>query len=156
MDSVYAIGQDDNGNIISSPGTPQSEIDAYVSSLAHGINPGNAMGQNTQTGIGDSSPSSSVFSRIGNSIPTPASALSGIIGWVDKTIPALGKADSMVGLNPNTPGSGIGGALSFITDIPRVTTTLLGLILIIAGIFALAHGPAVQIVSGNIKEAVTS
>lgn len=36
-------------------------------------------------------------------------------------------------------------AMKFITDIPRVATTLLGLILIIAGIFALAKGPAVQI-----------
>lgn len=47
-------------------------------------------------------------------------------------------------------------AVKFITDIPRVATTVLGLILIIAGIFALARGPAVQIVSGAVKEAVTS
>ena len=47
-------------------------------------------------------------------------------------------------------------ALAFITNIPRMTTTLLGLVLIIAGIFALSRGPAVQIVGGAIKEAVIS
>lgn len=52
--------------------------------------------------------------------------------------------------------SGTSSAVKFITDIPRVATTLLGLILIIAGIFALSRGPAVQIVGGAIKEAVVS
>ena len=41
-------------------------------------------------------------------------------------------------------------AIKFITDIPRVATTLLGLILIIAGVFALAKGPAVQIMGKGI------
>lgn len=47
-------------------------------------------------------------------------------------------------------------ALAFITDIPRVATTALGLILIIAGIFALTKGPAVNIVTGAVRNAVTS
>jgi hypothetical protein len=47
-------------------------------------------------------------------------------------------------------------AVSFITDIPRVVTTLLGLVLIIAGIFALARGPAVNIVASAVREAATS
>lgn len=48
------------------------------------------------------------------------------------------------------------GALAFISDIPRVITSVLGLILIIAGIFALSRGPAVEIVGGHIKDALTS
>lgn len=47
-----------------------------------------------------------------------------------------------------------GAALGFITDIPRVVTTVLGIILIIAGIFALSKGPAVQIVGGHLADAV--
>lgn len=65
-----------------------------------------------------------------------------------------GTAFSKTGL-----GQAIGAtssALAFITDIPRVVTTLLGLILIIAGIFALAKGPAVNIVSSAVREAATS
>lgn len=53
-------------------------------------------------------------------------------------------------------GSGVGSALGFITDIPRVATSVLGLILIIAGIFALSRGPAINIVSSAIKTAATS
>ncbi len=52
--------------------------------------------------------------------------------------------------------SGTVSLLKIITDIPRMTTMALGLILIIAGIFALARGPAVQIVTGAAKEALTS
>lgn len=47
-------------------------------------------------------------------------------------------------------------ALDFITDIPRVLTALIGVILIIAGIFALAKGPAIQVVGSAIKDAATS
>lgn len=70
------------------------------------------------------------------------------------------------GLTPDAIGSVIGGvgdaakgagsAISFITDIPRVATTILGLILVIAGIFALTRGPAVNIVSNAVSKAVTS
>lgn len=52
--------------------------------------------------------------------------------------------------------SGTSAAIKFITDIPRVATTLLGLILIIAGIFALSRGPAIQIVGSAIKRGATS
>lgn len=48
------------------------------------------------------------------------------------------------------------GAIAFLTDIPRVLTSVLGLILIVAGIFALSRGPAVQVVGGHIKDALTS
>lgn len=47
-------------------------------------------------------------------------------------------------------------AVSFITDIPRVVTAILGLIMIIAGIFALSKGPAVNIVSSAVKTAAIS
>lgn len=83
------------------------------------------------------------------------------IGTVDKFLPSLGKLDSGLNMNPNDKGnivesvgdavSGTSAALKFISDIPRVTTTLLGLILIIAGIFALAKGPAVNIVSNAVS-----
>lgn len=94
----------------------------------------------------------------------PMSGLSGLAGWVDKNVPWLGALDSAAGVNPNdAPGGGVMGAVSsakaglaFITDIPRVTTTLLGLILIIAGIFALSRGPAVNIVSSAVRGAVVS
>lgn len=52
--------------------------------------------------------------------------------------------------------SGASSAIKFITDIPRVATTLLGLILVIAGIFALTRGPTVNIVTRAVTGAVTS
>ena len=68
--------------------------------------------------------------------------------------------DTITGANAGTKPppivSSTTAALNFITDIGRVTTTVLGLILIIAGIFALARGPAVQIVGGALREAATS
>jgi hypothetical protein len=74
--------------------------------------------------------------------------------------PSAASADIQSGAAGNSTTGAIltsaGSAISFITDIPRVTTTLLGLILIIAGIFALSRGPAVQIVGGALKEAATS
>lgn len=48
--------------------------------------------------------------------------------------------------------SSTGSALSFLTDIPRLVTSLLGLILIIVGLFALTRGPVVNIVSSKLKE----
>lgn len=100
----------------------------------------------------------------GSHSPTPQTGLFGLLGDVDKAIPALGALDDLFDLNPNTSGSltatdgpaaGIAAGLAFITDIPRVATTLLGLILIIAGVFALSRGPAVQIV-GAFKNSVTT
>lgn len=73
--------------------------------------------------------------------------------------------DDAVDLNPNTPGSltsstsplaSAASAIAFITDIPRVTTALIGIVLIIAGIFALTRGPAVQIVTTAARETLTS
>ncbi|MDE2019927.1 MAG: transglycosylase SLT domain-containing protein [Patescibacteria group bacterium] len=52
--------------------------------------------------------------------------------------------------------TGLGSAMTFLTDIPRVVTTVLGLIFIIVGLIALTRGPAVNIVSGALKEAATS
>lgn len=93
-----------------------------------------------------STSNTSFFGGIGNAINNATNTLMG---------PLLG--------NVGTPlGGGVGAvvnhagdivnstdkAVKFITDIPRVATTLLGLILIIAGVFALAKGPAVQIVKG--------
>ncbi len=77
-------------------------------------------------------------------------------------IPVIGAVNNALGStgNPKSVLSGglsaTGSALSFITDIPRVATTLLGLILIIAGIFALTKGPVVNIVSSAVREAATS
>lgn len=93
---------------------------------------------------------------------TPAS---GFIAWADRNIPFLGAMDDSVDLNPNTPGSltsstsplaSAASAIAFITDIPRVTTALIGIVLIIAGIFALTRGPAVQIVTTAARETLTS
>lgn len=52
--------------------------------------------------------------------------------------------------------SGTAKALGFITDLPRVATTLLGLIVLIAGIFALSKGPAIQVVGSIAKKNLTS
>lgn len=103
--------------------------------------------------------------------PPPPPSVSG----ADTTAPASDPWDDPLGLRKYLPdwanpdrGGGINiapivksaeaasSALDFITDIPRVATTLLGLILIIAGIFALTRGPAVQIVTSAVKEAATS
>lgn len=54
------------------------------------------------------------------------------------------------------PVSSLTSAFDFITDIPRVATTLLGLILIIAGIFALSRGPVINIAANAIKTAATT
>lgn len=43
-----------------------------------------------------------------------------------------------------------------VTDLPRMATMVIGLILIIAGIFALSRGPAVQVISSAAKTALTS
>lgn len=81
--------------------------------------------------------------------------------WVNQ-IPVIGPLNKMLGstADPNSPVSGgagaATGALAFITDVPRVATTVLGFILIIAGIFALSRGPVVQVVSSSVREAVTS
>lgn len=95
----------------------------------------------------------------------PTTGLLGIIGTIDKDIPALGYLDDLFDLNPNTSGSitatngpiaAASAGLAFITDIPRVVTTLLGMILIIVGLFALAKGPAVQVIGSAVRDAATS
>lgn len=95
-------------------------------------------------------PQSGFFKGIGDAINNATDTLMS---------PLLGKLGSPlgggVGTVVKTAGDIVnptGKAIKFITDIPRVVTTLLGLILIIAGIFALAKGPAVQII-GDAKKA---
>lgn len=51
---------------------------------------------------------------------------------------------------------GAAAAFNFITDIPRVTTTVLGLILIIAGIFALSQGAAARVIVNTLHSNATS
>jgi len=158
--NTYLSGYDAAGNAIYGTAEPatQAEMDLDAATQ-RGLNLDALHGLSGNT-AGSGLPS---LPDTSSSFPSISGALSGIIGWVDKNVPVLGAADSAVGLNPNTPGSGlagtakaIGSGLSFITDIPRVATTLLGLILIIAGIFALSKGPAIQIVGGAVKDAVTS
>lgn len=63
--------------------------------------------------------------------------------------------DSAVSTASNTV-SGASSAIAFITDIPRVTTTVLGLILIIAGIFALSQGAAARVIVNTLHSNATS
>jgi len=77
-------------------------------------------------------------------------------------IPVIGPASGALGGAANA-ASGLYNAgkatvsfLSFVSDLPRLGTTLLGLILIIAGIFALTKGPVVGIVGDVAKEALVS
>jgi hypothetical protein len=103
----------------------------------------------------------------------PASSggfFSGLLGgaqsfqnWLEKIDPTsnTNSKTSITGsTNPvtvgQTAGSATAGALSFITDIPRVTTSLLGLILIIAGIFALSAGSAARVIVNTVHSNVTS
>jgi hypothetical protein len=125
--------------------------------------------QNANYYAGDATASGSVA---GAGLPgTPGSAsnkggLLGVLGGLGDFFfspsfsPSAASADIQAGAAGNSTTGAVlasaGSAISFITDIPRVTTTLLGLILIIAGIFALSRGPAVQIVGGALKEAATS
>lgn len=84
---------------------------------------------------------------------------------IDQSVPMLGSIDSSVGLNPNVPGSTLsntGGAasalsfVSFLSDLPRVATVVLGLVFIIAGVFALTRGPAVNVVSSAVRGALVA
>jgi len=162
--NTYLSGYDAAGNPIYATAEPATRAEMDLDAATQrGLNLDalHALGANTTAVSGASDTANLASDQAGGNAIT--NALSGIIGWVDKNVPVLGAADSAVGLNPNTPGSGLAGTaasiksgLSFITDIPRVATTLLGLILIIAGIFALSKGPAVQIVGSAVKDAVTS
>jgi hypothetical protein len=80
------------------------------------------------------------------------STLGGGFNPFKKPLEGLGNAADKVGDVVDATGD----AIDFITDIPRVVTTLLGLVLIIAGIFALAKGPAVSIATGAVKNSLTS
>lgn len=107
-------------------------------------------------------PSNNIFGAIGNSLPT----LSDLFSLISKYDPTTGTAlDPMAGsgTNPIKLGQSASdltdsaeGAIGFLSDIPRVVTSVIGLILIVAGIFALSRGPAVQVVGGHIKDALTS
>lgn len=78
--------------------------------------------------------------------------------------PGDGSVLSFLGLNPitnaqQTPDqqgqpSSFGAALSFLTDLPRVAVTAVGLILIIAGIFALVQKP-ISVVINTATKAIT-
>lgn len=84
--------------------------------------------------------------------------------WLEKIDPTSNTNMGGKGLtgqtNPATVGQATGqataSAFSFITDIPRVTTTILGLILIIAGIFALASGSAAKVIVNTVHANATS
>lgn len=85
--------------------------------------------------------------NLGNEVLAIGNAITGNAP-VNNSIPGL---QSVV----NTAQS-LGSALAFITDIPRVTTAVVGLVLVIAGIFALSRGPAVQIVTTAARDTLTS
>jgi hypothetical protein len=73
-----------------------------------------------------------------------------------KNTAAMNK-DVAAGTGPATNAvKSVSGALDFITDIPRVATTILGLILIIAGIFALSAGSAARVIVNTVHSNVTS
>ena len=73
-------------------------------------------------------------------------------------IPIIGPLNKFVGStsDPHSIAGSGGSALDFITDIPRVVTSVLGIILIIAGIFALTKGPVVNVVGDIARESLTS
>jgi hypothetical protein len=77
-------------------------------------------------------------------------------GALNAVIPGLGDAVTGLAGTASTAASATSAAFSFITDIPRVATTVVGIILIIAGIFALSRGPAVEIATDAVKAAATS
>lgn len=99
-------------------------------------------------GVPQSAASSSGFwSSLGN-----FKGLTGNGASINDLLGGIGSAATSVS-NAASAGS---AAIAFITDIPRVATTVLGLILIIAGIFALSKGPAVNIVTTAVRDTVTS
>lgn len=75
-----------------------------------------------------------------------------IIGPLNKFVGSTSDPHSIAGGG----GAAAGAAWDFITDIPRVVTTVLGIILIIAGIFALTKGPVVNVVGNVARESLTS
>lgn len=80
----------------------------------------------------------------GGSLPTLPSL--GDLGGPQNNAASINAATANMQTGVNnvaSAASSVGSALSFITNIPRVTTTVLGLILIIAGIFALTKGQTV-------------
>lgn len=104
----------------------------------------------TPSVIPSASQGSTYVGAFTNTLLHPLDTLKGFFD--PKQAAANAGADNSMGVKVDSTRS----AISFITDIPRVATTLLGLILIIAGIFALSKGPAVNIVSSAVREAVTS
>lgn len=126
--------------------------------------PASAFGPSVSFDLGDTLAGSSGTPKVIDSA-TPgsrglASLLNGVIHPLDtiKGIFDPAQAAANAGMDNGT-GLGIDkgkAAIAFVTDIPRVATTLLGLILIIAGIFALSKGPAVNIVTSAVRGAVTS
>lgn len=90
----------------------------------------------------------------------PSSGVLGFSAWTDRELPFLGKLDDAFNLNPNTSGSitatngpvaSVGTFLSIVTNLPRMAAIIIGLILLIAGLFMLGVSPAVNIV-GAVKD----
>lgn len=106
-----------------------------------GYNPNGLTNSETLAGAGGqtTSPLSNVLSSIGQTATTE-----------------IGAAGAALGVNPSVPGSllsdtgaiaEIGNFFSIITDIPRMSTIVIGLILLTAGLFMLGAKPAVNIVN---------
>ena len=142
--------------------------DAYLSSALSGVgNVPQTYGSNYSPAYSGPSvtipitDTPSLFDTFTNDMLHPLDNLKSIIGQVDNSVPALGKIDSAVGINPNTPGSGAAGAvasvgtlLGIVTDIPRVLTIIIGLLMLGAGLFILGARPVVNVVEG-VRSAIT-
>jgi hypothetical protein len=91
-----------------------------------------------------------------------AFGLGNIFDTLAMGVPVIGPGLSAVGGATNaisgvyTAGKAAVGFLGFISDLPRLATTLIGVILIIAGIFALSRGPAVQVLGSLAKDALVA
>jgi len=103
-------------------------------------------------------PNSMVNPGYSSSSQPPKGFFGNLAGGIDQAIPALGSLDSMFGVNPGAPDAGSTGAtvsnvitgtgsfLSFISDIPRVVTLLVGLMILTVGFFMLADKSVIQTV----------
>lgn len=97
----------------------------------------NTPSNGTQTPMAGDNPVSGFFGGIINGVFGAGSYDAGgaVKAQGDATAAAIGNA-----------ASGVANGLSFITDIPRVATTLIGGLMIAAGLFALAGGTHTQII----------
>lgn len=104
----------------------------------------------TPTVLGQPSKAALAFSAFSSTLFHPLDSLKGLLDPAQASKNVAADDTSASGLDA------IGKFFTAISDVPRDATVIIGLALIIIGVFALSKGPAVNIVSSAVRGAVTS